>query len=196
MKTIFVDVDTQLDFIFPAGALYAPGAENITETLRRLTYYASQSDIKIISTADAHSENDVEFKVWKPHCVAGTTGQLKLTATIVGKPYVLSSREGALELPAASRAQQIVVEKQNVNCFTNPNLVPLLKTFEPSRFVVYGVVTEVCVLHAAEGLLNAGYDVDLVSDAIWPFAPNAADLAIKQLLARGARLTSTAEIGA
>src|SRR3954468_12702099 len=98
MKTIFVDVDTQLDFLFPAGALYAPGAENITDTLRRLTYYASQSDIKIISTADAHTENDAEFKVWKPHCVAGTTGQLKLTATVLGKPYVLSNREGALEL--------------------------------------------------------------------------------------------------
>jgi nicotinamidase-related amidase len=26
MKTVFVDVDTQIDFLFPAGALYVPGA--------------------------------------------------------------------------------------------------------------------------------------------------------------------------
>ena len=36
MKTVFFDVDTQLDFVFPAGALYVPGAENIVENLRSL----------------------------------------------------------------------------------------------------------------------------------------------------------------
>ena len=25
MNTVFIDVDTQLDFLYPAGALYAPG---------------------------------------------------------------------------------------------------------------------------------------------------------------------------
>ena len=27
MKTVYVDVDTQLDFLYPAGALYVPGAD-------------------------------------------------------------------------------------------------------------------------------------------------------------------------
>ena len=27
MKTVFFDIDTQIDFVFPAGALYVPGAE-------------------------------------------------------------------------------------------------------------------------------------------------------------------------
>ncbi len=36
-KTVFVDVDTQIDFVYPAGALYAPGAETIVPALVRRT---------------------------------------------------------------------------------------------------------------------------------------------------------------
>ena len=77
MKTVFFDVDTQLDFLYPAGALYIPGAENIIGALGALTKFAVANKIQIISTADAHSEDDPEFKTWKPHCVAGTDGATK-----------------------------------------------------------------------------------------------------------------------
>jgi hypothetical protein len=29
MKTVFFDVDTQIDFLYPAGALYVPGGETV-----------------------------------------------------------------------------------------------------------------------------------------------------------------------
>ena len=32
MNTVFFDVDTQIDFLYPAGALYVPGAESIVPT--------------------------------------------------------------------------------------------------------------------------------------------------------------------
>ena len=34
MKTVFMDVDTQLDFLYPAGALYVPGAERLISAAR------------------------------------------------------------------------------------------------------------------------------------------------------------------
>ena len=36
MTTVFFDVDTQLDFMFPSGALYVPGAETIVERVAAL----------------------------------------------------------------------------------------------------------------------------------------------------------------
>ena len=36
MTTVYMDVDTQLDFLCPAGALYVPGAETIVETVAAL----------------------------------------------------------------------------------------------------------------------------------------------------------------
>ena len=35
MKTVFFDIDTQLDFLYPAGALYVPGAERIVPAIAR-----------------------------------------------------------------------------------------------------------------------------------------------------------------
>ena len=58
MRTVFVDVDTQLDFLYPVGALYVPGAERIVPVLERLNRYAAARGIPVLSTADAHAEND------------------------------------------------------------------------------------------------------------------------------------------
>jgi nicotinamidase/pyrazinamidase len=34
--TVFFDVDTQLDFLYPAGALHVPGAESIVPQVAAL----------------------------------------------------------------------------------------------------------------------------------------------------------------
>jgi nicotinamidase/pyrazinamidase len=195
MNTVFVDVDTQLDFATPAGALYAPGAEALAQKWSALTRYAAGQGIKLISTMDAHTENDQEFTVWKPHCVAGTAGQAKLAGTLVDQRYVLSTRPGSLDIRLAHAAPQIVVEKQTVDVFTNPNLMSLLKEIGPSRFVVYGLVTEVCVLYIARRLLQEGYEAELVTDAIRPFSNDAGERAVRELAGRGTKLITTNGIG-
>ena len=70
MKAFF-DIDTQIDFVYPAGALYVPGAEGILPIVRELNRRAPV----LISTMDAHTEDDPEFKIYPPHCVVGTSGQ-------------------------------------------------------------------------------------------------------------------------
>jgi len=144
MKTIFFDVDTQLDFLFPAGALYVPGAESITPSLALLTRFAAAHRIAILSTTDAHSGNDPEFKTWKPHCVVGTAGQQKAQATLLPKHLVVSTAPGtfAAILPEIQSAPQIIVEKQRLDAFTNPHLAPLLHELKADRYVLYGVVTD------------------------------------------------------
>src|SRR5580658_865687 len=68
MKTVFFDIDTQIDFVYPAGALYVPGAEYILPLVGELNRHAPV----LISTMDAHSEDDPEFQIFPPHCVVGT----------------------------------------------------------------------------------------------------------------------------
>ena len=62
-ETVFFDVDTQLDFMYPAGALYVPGAETIVEQIAALNRFAGAQGIPLVSTMDAHTENDPEFRV-------------------------------------------------------------------------------------------------------------------------------------
>jgi nicotinamidase/pyrazinamidase len=189
MKTIFFDVDTQLDFVFPAGALAVPGAENIVDNLDKLTRYAAAHSYQIISTADAHSENDPEFKVWKPHCVAGTVGQQKCAVTLLAQHQMLSG-----QLQDFFAVPQIIVEKQMLDCFTNPNLRPWLSLLTADRYVVYGVVSEDCVKRAALGLLETGAHVELVSDAIQSLNPAAEHTLIEEFGIRGGRVTTTATV--
>ncbi|HYI93246.1 MAG TPA: isochorismatase family protein [Bryobacteraceae bacterium] len=164
MRTIFFDVDTQIDFLYPAGALYVPGAEQIVRNVGRLNHFAASNGFPLISDTDAHSENDPEFHDWPAHCVAGTVGQAKPQATLLDQRVVVSSKAGLDVWPAG--AHQMLLEKQSLDVFSNPRLPGLLESIGAERFVVYGVVTEICVRCAAWGLIRTGKRVELVMDAI------------------------------
>ena len=191
MKTLFFDIDTQLDFLFPVGALYVPGAEHVVPNVGRLNHYAAAHGIPVISTTDAHSEDDPEFKDWPPHCIAGTTGQHKAAATLLDHRVVVPNRECDLALEGA---RQIVIEKQNVNAFTVPNMSRVVELLAADRFVVYGVVTEICVLFAARGLLKYGKPLAIVTDAVAALSDAASQAALSEIQAAGGRLATTAEI--
>lgn len=201
MKTVFVDVDSQLDFLFSSGALYVPGAERILGSIAGLNRFAAARAITVISTVDAHAENDIEFKQWPHHCVAGTLGQHKAEATLLERRMVVPSGTGLLacqraEGPLPTGAQQIIVEKQTVDVFQAPNLTRVLDALQADRYVLYGVVTEICVLYTARGLLRRGGTVELVIDAVEALTAEGSRNAIDEMVAGGARLTTVAEVTA
>jgi nicotinamidase/pyrazinamidase len=198
VKTLFFDVDTQLDFLYQAGALHFSGAEDIVKSLAELTNFAGANRIQIISDVDAHSEDDPEFKIWKPHCVVGTAGQQKAACTLLTPRIVLSTAPGAIDRIRADvhDARQIILEKQTLDCFTNPNLPPLLDILNADRYVVYGVATEICVQCAAFGLLKTGAQIELVTDAIKGISASDEREMIQRFEAQGGRLTTVAAVTA
>ncbi len=171
MKTVFFDIDTQIDFLYPAGALYVPGAERIIPAVAELNRHAPL----VISTVCAHSEDDPEFKLYPHHCVVSTTGQSKPAATLLEK---------------SDAARQVILEKQELDCFSNPRLAPLLEELGAERAVVYGVVTEICVRFAAFGLLKRGLRVEVVTDAIQALDDDAARKMFSEFQAAGGHLTT------
>jgi nicotinamidase/pyrazinamidase len=63
------------------------------------------------------------------------------------------------------------------------------------RYVVYGVVTEICVRSAAFGLLRrGGARVELVTDAVRSLRQAEADAVFAEFTANGGILTTTAEV--
>jgi nicotinamidase/pyrazinamidase len=193
MKTVvfdvFFDIDTQLDFLYPAGALYVPGAERIVPAIARLNRYAAQHGMTVVSTTDAHLEDDVEFKIWPRHCVAGTIGQHKAESTLLEKRVVIPNRACDLSIEGA---QQIVIEKQTVDAFAAPNLGRILDRLQADRYVLYGVVTEICVLYAARGLLKTGKPVVVVIDAIEGLRAEDSERALAEIQAAGGTLATSA----
>ncbi|MBV9181452.1 MAG: isochorismatase family protein [Acidobacteria bacterium] len=86
---------------------------------------------------------------------------------------------------------QIVVEKQGLDCFTNPNLRPLLNMIGADRYVVYGVATEHCVRCAVFGLLETGARVELVTDAIAALSASDEREVVQRFQGRGGHLITT-----
>jgi nicotinamidase/pyrazinamidase len=189
MNTVFFDIDSQLDFLYPAGALYVPGAERIVPAIAHLNHFAAAHGIPVVSTTDAHAENDVEFAVWPPHCIAGTWGQHKAEATLLANRVIVPNRP--CELTAAP---QIIIEKQTVDVFAAQNLPRVVELLNADRFVVYGVVTEICVLYAVRGLLKTGKPVAVVTDAVATLKAEDSERALQEMCAGGATLTRAAEI--
>jgi nicotinamidase/pyrazinamidase len=145
----------------------------------------------VVSTADAHAENDPEFRIWPKHCVAGATGQHKAEATLLARRVVVPNCDGNFDIGGA---QQIVVEKQTVDMFQTPTFAKVVRRLDPDRIVVYGVVTEICVLHAVRGLLAFGKPLTVVVDAVRGLTAEAARAALEEMRAGRAIFARAAEV--
>jgi nicotinate phosphoribosyltransferase len=196
---VFLDVDTQVDFILPTGALYVPGAETIVPNLKRLMTYARENHIPVLASADAHPPDDPSFAQWPPHCVVGTPGQERIPETRLAREMVIRNRPGDFKVPADWAAPlAIEIEKTAYSVADNPNfealLAALMAALGPSHFVVFGVATEFCVHDSVMSLRRLDVPVALVTDAIRGITGEGERKAIDELVAAGVRLVTTDEV--
>ncbi|PYT67311.1 MAG: hypothetical protein DMG39_24300 [Acidobacteria bacterium] len=202
MRLVFWEVDAQVDFMLPGGKLYVPGAEKIIPNLNRLVAEVRPGRVLLISSADAHQPDDPEFRDWPAHCVKGTRGAELIPEARTARLLVVPNQENFV-FPGDFRSyQQILLEKNTLDVFDNPNTDVLLAQLSvPGKpagdsnpdFLVFGVVTEYCVRCAADGLLRRGHRVSIVKDAIQSLDEKNGREVLDQLQSRGARLITTEE---
>ena len=190
---VFFDIDTQVDFMRPTGALYVPGAEQIVPNLQRLMAWARAHDVPVISSADAHQPDDPEFKIWPPHCVIGTPGQRRIPETQFLAPVVIPCRAAAFQ-PPARWVGQFIVEKPTYSVEDNPNFDAMLRALSARRAVVFGVATEYCVRAVTLALRRRDFAVDVVVDAIKPITEDGGRKALEEMAAAGVRTVTTGDV--
>ncbi len=190
---LFWDVDTQIDFMLPSGRLYVPGAEKIIPTLADLTAWAGSRGIPVISSACAHLPGDPEIPIYGPHCMAGTPGQQKVPETLLPNRFVVPNRR--IDLPDLQSFQQIIIEKQEFNAFSNPNTEQIMQQFGSDLpIVLYGVATDICVACAANALLDRGHRVELIRDAIAALNGKEAEVFLNCFRQRGGVLAGVRDV--
>jgi nicotinamidase/pyrazinamidase len=198
----FWQVDTQRDFMLPGGKLYVPGAEERIPNMKLLVDAARGGRVLLVSDACLHAPDDPEFAQFPPHCVRGTEGA-EIVPELLAEHYIRIASSLDARLPDDLFAwQQIVLEKQMLDVFTNPHTAKLVERLAPldspakgrdAEFFVFGVVTEYCVQLAAKGLLDRGRRVALVTDAIEALNLAAGMSALDELDQLGARFVTTSE---
>ena len=192
-KTVFVDIDTQFDFMNPKGALYVPDAEDIIDNIKKLFDYAKEHKIKILSSTDAHTVDDPEFKLFFPHCVKDTPGNQKIDASTCKDNIVIENIEQDITESMLDH-DQIIIEKQSYDIFGNTNIDKVIIQLYASDYVVFGVATDYCVKLAVLGLLRRGYKVTLVTDAVKAVTQEGKEKSLNEMKDAGAVFITTEDI--
>jgi nicotinamidase/pyrazinamidase len=186
---VFLDIDTQRDFMDENGALYVARSTEIIPNLARLTQFANRQAIRVLATACSHRQGDPELRHFPPHCMAGTVGQTRIAAT---------ARSDSVVLPAGSPLRgelppHITLEKSEYDLFSRSDSEELIARLNQNHplFVVYGVATDYCVKKAVEGLLLRRCRAAIVVDAVRPIDFAAEPAILTEFARRGALLTVT-----
>jgi nicotinamidase/pyrazinamidase len=192
-QLVFLDVDTQVDFMCPSGSLYVRQAEEIIPNLAKLMLWGHDHRIPIVSSADTHAPDDPEFAQWPPHCVAGTPGQRLIPETLFPGAVVVENRPGAFRA-SQERVGQLIVEKSVYDVSTNVNFDAILASLGQPHFAAFGVATEFCLLWAVRALRKRNLPVALVVDAIKPITEEGGRKAIEEMVGEGVQLVTTAAV--
>lgn len=171
---LFWNVDTQIDFVHPSGKLYVPDAELLKPTWKKITNFAKQHDIKVISTCDYHNSNSKELSsspnfvtTFPEHCMANTLGADFVAETMPENPLVIDWDKKYSLSEEILNVRNIVIRKDAFDVFKgNQYTESVLKIISPKKVVVYGVTTNVCVNDAVVGLAERVEKVYVISDAI------------------------------
>jgi nicotinamidase/pyrazinamidase len=189
-------VDLQADFMFPGGRLYVPGAEKIIPNVKRLVDAARRGQVLLVGSTDAHRGDDPELSHWPPHCLKDTPGAELIAEARTLHCHTIPNQRGFSFPVDLLTHQQVILEKNTLDVFDNPNTVLLLDHLSSTpagspAFVVFGVATEYCVRCTVEGLLRSGRQVMVVTDAIQALDAEKGRAVLNDLQSRGARLLTT-----
>jgi nicotinamidase/pyrazinamidase len=188
---VFLDIDTQRDFLDPGGALYVPGSVEILPNLRRLTDFAIDHKIPILATACSHHPDDPELTVFPAHCIAHTPGQARVPATARPFSVILDVEERLSgELPP-----HLTLHKRELNVFSRADTEELVARYnrDSPTWVVYGVATDYCVREAVDELMQRHFKVAIVVDAIHAI-DRSAEASLLSKFARGGALMTLTEV--
>ncbi|OHB76683.1 MAG: hypothetical protein A2Z25_13845 [Planctomycetes bacterium RBG_16_55_9] len=161
-KTVFWDVDTQFDFMRPEGRLYVPGAETIIPKVSQVRRFALENGYSMIADTDWHSPDNAEIsntpdfkETFPPHCMAGEPGSERVGFLgDVPIKYIGIDPMDADKMRTLVRKEQfhIVIRKNSLDVFDNPNTDKLVKLVAPRKVVVFGVALDFCVYYVVRGL--------------------------------------------
>lgn len=196
---IFFDIDTQVDFLEPDGALYVPEGITLHGAIGQLLGAAQTHRVTTISSRCAHEPGDPEFTQFPPHCLEGTRGAERIFEELPGLPRHEIPVEATLASGAPGHFEaghHYVVRKKAFDLFSNRWLDGMRQrgAFQGERCVVFGVATDYCVRACVLGLAAAGAEIQVVRDAIGGVAEESTARTLTEWEAAGVAWTTTGEI--
>ena len=192
---VVVDLNTQADFLLPQGACPVANADELIPAIRHIVAWTKRNHVPVISSLSSHREREIESDSIVRCCLDGTSGQRKLVFTLMGTSVRVEG-DNTLSVPIDlfRRYQQVIFRQRTKDLFANPKADRFLTQLKTGRFILYGVALETAVKALALGLLTRNRAVTVVSDACGYWSRVDANLALRQMAAKGVKVLTVREL--
>jgi nicotinate phosphoribosyltransferase len=121
-------------------------ARSVIPNIRRLLERELKAGSRVFFIADRHDPDDLEFRMFPPHCIEGTP-----EAEVV---------------PELAKYAGEVITKKRYSSFFNTSLGERLDELRPSKLIICGVLTDICVMHTVADARNRDYEVEVPLDCV------------------------------
>ncbi len=126
---------------------------------------------EVFFLCDRHDPDDPEFKVFPPHCIAGTPD--------------------AEVIPELAEYAREIIFKKRYSSFFDTQLADRLTELKPETLLVMGVLSDICVMHTVADARNYDYEVEVPVDCVASSNERAHRFALEHMeKVLGAKLTS------
>lgn len=182
-KRILVDIGIQRDFFLATSPDCVKNHRRVLANIRRIMAWARLKNIRQISTVrDFHTDNGS----------SQDTDQISLDkiSYTLRKNRIIYSADGCTDLArdVLKQYDQVILHKRCDNPFKEPRADRMLSELRADEFLVIGALTESAVKATVLGLLARKKHVTVLTDALGSREKNAAEIALRQMQAKGAKL--------
>ena len=162
MGNALLVVDMLVGFLEPGHNLYCGDeARKIIPNVRRLIDEEQARGSELFFICDTHDPDDLEFRIFPEHCVRGT--------------------DETEVIPELRGYEGEVVRKRRYSAFFDTNLEDRLAELRPSKVIICGVCTDICVVHTAADARNRDYEVEIPTDCVASFDAEAHRFALQHM---------------
>ncbi len=175
MASAVLVVDMLRGFLEEGHPLYVGDkARRIIPNIQELLEQELAQGSKIFFVCDQHEPDDLEFKMFPPHCIAGTPE--------------------AKVIPELAKYPGEIIPKKRYSAFFHTSLEEKLKQLKPDKIIVCGVLTDICVMHTVADARNRDYYVEVPVDCVASPDEQAHQFALDHMAkVLGAKLTRSKE---
>jgi nicotinamidase-related amidase len=143
---------------------------NIIPNIQSLLEQEITGGSKIFFCCDNHDLKDLEFKMFPPHCIAGTA-----EAEII---------------PELAKYPGEIITKKRYTAFFETKLEEKLQHLQPSKLIICGVLTDICIMHSIADARNRDYHVEVPVNCVAALDEQTQQFALNHIeKVLGARLT-------
>jgi nicotinate phosphoribosyltransferase len=173
MANAVLVIDMLRGFMEESCPLYCGAASRrIIPNIQKLLEKELAQDSKVFYICDSHDKDDLEFKMFPSHCIAGTAE--------------------AEVIPELAKYPGEVIRKKRYSAFYGTDLEQRLKRLKPAKLIVCGVCTDICVCHTVANARNRDYQVEVPVDCVASFDEKAHYFALEHMeKVLGAKLTNS-----